>query len=316
MHGEPVPLPARAIHMTTDRESRHALIIYSSDPGLTVLKLDEDGKIGAEIPHAEDFRYGAGLHQVRVLPDDSRAILVSRGKKGFGTQKYSAGALQEVAFDEGRVRNLRDITPSEADAPIGFNPRDIDFHPSRSQIFSILEPQNQLVIFDRNGSQIDPTPSFTAPILKNTNEIHKRQDGGPIHIHPNGRFAYVGNRNDGYVNGQDGPSWLVPEPIPEFPGGENNIAVFALDTIDGKPRLIQHIDTMGLHPRTFSLDASGRILVAGNITPTMLREGGTLTLVPASLALFRIGDDGILVLLHKYDIDVGPEKIWWTGIVG
>ena len=40
--------------------------------------------------------------------------------------------------------------------------------------------------------------------------------------------------------------------------GENSLAVYAIDPATGEPNLIQHIDTHGIHPRTFHIDPSGR----------------------------------------------------------
>jgi hypothetical protein len=142
--------------------------------------------------------------------------------------------------------------------------------------------------------------------------VEPRQDGGAVHVHPNGRFVYVANRNDGYVGGHDGPSWLTPDPIPVFPGGENNIAVFAIDLDTGEPTLIQTVDSRGLHPRTFALDPSGRLLIVGNLAPMRLADG---TLVPASLALFGVGDDGRLAFVRQVDLELHGEMIWWMGLV-
>jgi 6-phosphogluconolactonase len=37
--------------------------------------------------------------------------------------------------------------------------------------------------------------------------------------------------------------------------------------------------------------------------------------VPAGLSVFRMGDDGKLDFVRKYDIDVGPFTQWWTGMI-
>jgi len=38
-------------------------------------------------------------------------------------------------------------------------------------------------------------------------------------------------------------------------------------------------------------------------------------MVPAGLSVLRIGDDGKLTFVHKYDIDTGTETQWWSGMV-
>nr|WP_246447970.1 beta-propeller fold lactonase family protein [Novosphingobium flavum] len=311
--GETVVLPARPIHMCTDGAGRHVLVAYGDAPGLSVFELGPDGSIGAEIERAEGFEFGTKPHQVRVMPGDGRAVLVARGAKGFGKPAYVEGAFKIVRYDRGRLENVESIAPAVADAPRGFNPRNVDFHPSEPLLLATLEAQNELAVFRMAGDTIDPVPLSAVTILANPDKLFKRQDGGEVHVHPDGRHVYVANRNDGNVGGHSGPSWLNPDPLPVFPGGENNVAVFALDAATGRTQLLQHVDTLGLHPRTIALVAGGKVLVAGNVAP-ILREDGAL--VPASVTSFRIADDGRLTLAHKLDLDVGAEKVGWMGVAG
>ncbi|MBC2666078.1 beta-propeller fold lactonase family protein [Novosphingobium flavum] len=311
--GESAPLAARPIHNCTDVDGGYALTAYGDAPGLTVHKLNADGTIGAEVPRDEGFEFGNKPHQIRVTPHNQRAILVSRGNKGFGGPKYIEGGFRMVAFRDGAVRNEETVIPPVDKAPRGFNPRNVDFHPTEPIVYAVMEPQNELWSFRMDGSVIAPDPLSADNILALPEMVHKRQDGGAVEVHPSGRYVYVANRNDGYVDGHAGPSWLNPDPLPVFPGGENNIAVFDLAGPGGRPVLVQHVDTRGLHPRTFAVDPTGRYLVAGNNAPTVMPGGEQ---VPASLAVFGIGDDGRLTFLYKHDLDVGAEKVWWMGIAG
>jgi 6-phosphogluconolactonase len=126
---------------------------------------------------------------------------------------------------------------------------------------------------------------------------------GAIHIHPNGRFVTMTNRNSGTeeIGGKK-----------VFKGGENNVATFAIDPATGEPTLIQNIDAPTIHLRTFAIDPSGRLLIAASILPMAMRDGSTL---PAALVLYRIGDDGKLTFAQKYDVDTKRFMQFWTGIV-
>src|SRR6185436_10718690 len=94
------------------------------------------------------------------------------------------------------------------------------------------------------------------------------------------------------------------------------IAVYAINPDTGEPTLIQSADTRGLEPRTFALDASGRILVAANQNATLVRNGQRLSTVPASLAVFRVRADGKLDFVRKYDIETDRGRsLFWMGIV-
>jgi 6-phosphogluconolactonase len=192
----------------------------------------------------------------------------------------------------------------------------VDFHPTLPVMFATLEAQNELAVFGMTGSAIDAAPLFTHTILQHPETLFKRQDGGEVHVHPGGRYVYVANRNDGYVEERTGPSWLNPDPVPEFPGGENNIAVFELDKVTARPVLVQHIDLQGLDARTFALDKAGKFLIALHIAPMAVRKDEVVEEIPASLIVFKVGDDGHLTPAHKYDMNSGLEKTLWMGVVG
>jgi 6-phosphogluconolactonase len=96
-----------------------------------------------------------------------------------------------------------------------------------------------------------------------------------------------------------------------FAGGENSLAVYALDQATGEPHLIQHVDTHGIHPRTFHIDPSGRLLVVAHIMGLKTRDGE----VPARLSLFRVASDGRLDFARSYDVDVGGRTMWWMGMI-
>ena len=46
-----------------------------------------------------------------------------------------------------------------------------------------------------------------------------------------------------------------------------------------------------------------------------VRDGDAVRSIPAGLSVFRIGDDGKLTFVRKYDIDVGGTAMFWMGMV-
>ena len=93
------------------------------------------------------------------------------------------------------------------------------------------------------------------------------------------------------------------------------MAVYSIDPSTGEPKPIQHVDTRGIHCRTFHIDASGRMLVAAHITGLAVRDGAAVRDVPACMSVFRIGADGRLDYVRKYDIDTGGKLMFWMGMV-
>ncbi len=166
-----------------------------------------------------------------------------------------------------------------------------------------MERQNLLQMFEIADGALSPTPRFSKPLLASPESVHPRQLGGTVHVHPNGYYVYAANRGDAtaMVNGEE-----------VFAGGDNTLAVYQIDPSTGEPNAIQLTDTHGIHCRTFQIDPSGRILVAAHIAPVPTRSG----VVPAGMTVFRIGDDGRLSYVRRYDIDAGGRTLWWMGMVG
>ncbi|MGA7262321.1 MAG: beta-propeller fold lactonase family protein, partial [Stellaceae bacterium] len=63
--------------------------------------------------------------------------------------------------------------------------------------------------------------------------------------------------------------------------------VFAIDQATGEPKPVQHIETQKIHPRTFHIDPSGRLLVAEHNLPVRVRDDDDVKTVPAGLTVFR-----------------------------
>jgi 6-phosphogluconolactonase (cycloisomerase 2 family) len=308
-HGADVPLKYRPIHVTIDRSAAHLLIAYNRPAAVTVHRLAADGTIGAEIPQAASLDLGIYPHQVRVEPTTGTVLVVGRGNYPEGGKATTdPGSMHALDFHDEQLSNRPEVALGGG-AP--FNPRHLDFHPSTKWILLSVELQNRLEVYRRTvAGAFDPSPLFTKDSLTHADHVRPefRQLAGAIHVHPNGRFVYQANRGTGTAVVDGKRVWA---------GGFNNIAVFRLDTRTGEPTLIQNADTHGLMPRTFALDADARMLVAANMSELPVRAGAGLTVVPASLAIFRVRDDGTLAYVGKVDVDTndGRRTMFWMHIV-
>jgi 6-phosphogluconolactonase len=198
---------------------------------------------------------------------------------------------------------LRDEVSIAPNGGFGFGPRHLDFHPTKPWIYLSLERQNALAMFTHDAGRLAATPAFQENALLEPDNIRGHQLVGTVHVHPNGRFVYVANRASSTVE-QDGKK--------VFAGGENTITAFAIDQASGKPTPIQHVDTHGIHCRTFHIDPTGRLMVCAHIMGLPLADG---TEIPPRLTLFRIGDDGTLTFARSYDIETNGRFMWWMGMV-
>ncbi len=277
-HGPPIPLPTRPIHMATDIPSRFLLVAFNNPSALRVYRVNDDGTPGEEVAQSPSLDFGIFAHQVRATPDNRQVILVCRGHDAADGKPEEPGALKVFDFNGGVLTNGVSVAPQGG---YGFGPRHLDFHSSQPWVYVSLERQNALDMFEHRNGALSPAPRFrknalgAAPVT--------RQAVGTVHVHPKGHTVYVANRAG---NAQ----------------GENSLAVYRIDQANGEPHIIEHIDSHGVHPRTFHIDPSGRLMAVAHITG-------------AALSLFHVADDGGLRFARTYDVDVGQRTMWWMGMV-
>ena len=302
-HGEPIRLPMRPIHMTTDIPSANILVAFNNPSALHVYRINKDFTPGEEVKQPGPIDAGIFAHQVRVTPDNRLAVLVTRGNEGTPTKAEDPGALKVFEYKNGVLTNVVSVAPNGGKE---FGPRHLDFHTTKPWMYVSIETQNKMYMYKMEGGKINPAIAFRAETLAEPKNIRARQAASTVHVHPNGRFLYGANR------AQD---TLDVEGKKVFKGGENSIVVYSINQSTGEPTPIQHIETRGIHPRTFHIDPSGRLMVVQHNLPVNVRDGNAIRLVPAGLSVFRIGDDGKLTFVRKYDIDVGDKTMFWMGMV-
>ena len=302
-HGAPIRLPARPIHISTDIPSEYILVAFNNPSAVRVYRINRDFTPGEEVQQPRPIDAGIFAHQVRATPDNRLAILVTRGNEATPTKSEDPGALKVFDYRNGVLTNEVSIAPNGGK---DFGPRHLDFHPTKPWMYVSIETQNKMYMFRMEEGRINPEIAYRAETPAEPDNIRARQAAGTVHVHPNGRFVYGANRAEATIEFQGKQV---------FKGGENSIVVYAIDQSTGAPKPIQHADTQKIHPRTFHIDPSGRLLVAQHNLPVNVKDGDTMKTIPAGLSVFRMGDDGKLTLVRKYDIDVGDKTMFWTGMV-
>src|SRR2546426_7060166 len=214
LHGEPQSLPSRPIHTSVDRSGGYLLTAYNDPSNVTVHRINGDGSIGEAVSQPGLLDTGIYAHQIRTTPGNETAILVARGNNPAGGKPGDPGALKVFAFKRGLLTNLASIAPGTG---LGFGPRHLDFHPTRPWVYVSIERQNKLYTYKlQSDGALGRDPTFVKDTLADPANVKPAQGAGPIHVHPNGRFVYLTNRNQGEVDF---------EGKKVFNGGENNVAV-------------------------------------------------------------------------------------------
>jgi 6-phosphogluconolactonase len=304
LHGEPTRLKERSSHMTVDGAGEFVLNAHNHPSSLSVHRINRDGTVGDPVDQPNPLDTGNYAHQIRVTPDNQHVIMCTRGNNSPQDKVVTPGSLKVYGFKSGVLTNLAAVQPGDG---MTFGPRHLDFHSTQPWVYVGLESQNKLYVYRRDAATgLSRDPLFVKETLMPGTTPGPRQHVGAIHMHPNGRFVYLTNRDQGMVEF---------EGKRVHNGGQNNVAVFSIDPATGEPTLLQTADAQAIELRTFGIDPTGRMLVTGSLRPMLVRDGASLKTVPAALSVFRVGNDGKLSFARKYDIDVGPYSIWWSGMV-
>jgi 6-phosphogluconolactonase len=302
-HGVDVSLKYRPIHVTVDRDGTHVLVVYNNPSAVTVFPINPDGGIGSEVAQPADLDLGVYTHQVKVAPSNKQVIIIGRGNYDH---EHDPGSIHVYAYERGALAKLQVVAPGGG---VNLHPRHLDFAVNAPWLFVSLEAEHMLQTYGVNkDGKLTDAPLFSKNTLADPSAIkpEDEEQTGTVHMHPNGKVVYTANRAGGTVA-------YKGEQVSA--GGENNIAVFAINSKTGEPTPIQHVDTHGMVPRTFALDPSGRILVAANQNSRLVREGDAVTKVPESLALYRVRPDGKLDFVRTYPLDDVPNgNLFWMGI--
>ena len=255
--------------MTTDIPSENILVAFNNPSALRVYRINQDFTPGEEVKQPGPIDAGIFAHQVRVTPDNRLAMLVTRGNEGTPTKAEDPGALKVFDYKNGVLTNEVSIAPNGGK---DFGPRHLDFHPTKPWMYVSIETQNKMYMYRMEGGRINPEIAFRADTLAEPNNIRSRQAAGTVHVHPNGRFLYGANRaaGDGRFPGQEGVQ------------GRREQHRRVLDR-SSRPASRPRSSTSKrakIHPRTFHIDPSGRMLVAQHNLPVDVRDGDAVRTVP------------------------------------
>lgn len=120
----------------------------------------------------------------------------------------------------------------------GAGPRHVTISNDGKFVYLVTELNGSLTVFrDKGGLKLDPIQTISTLPAGYSGPF----GGADIHLSPDGRFLYSSNR-----------------------GNANNIAVFAVNTKNGTLRQTGFQSTLGIKPRNFSFDPSGKFLLVAN----------------------------------------------------
>lgn len=214
------------VYVSLDARGAALLTCYFEEARTEVFSIASDGSLGSCVCSVDSGRES----HCTVFDPSQRFLFVPTRKDNWVAQyRYEPTTRQLSANEPAVVRELP-----------GAGPRHLTFHPNGRWAYLVNELALTLSVY-----AFDAERGTLRPLYQDISLAPPDVPGGSaadVHVHPNGKFVYVSNRQ----------------------GERSNIAIFAIDERSAELELVGHEPTRGKTPRNFALDPEGRVLIAGN----------------------------------------------------
>lgn len=169
----------------------------------------------------------AHVHSTVFSPDGNYLFVPDLGIDKVMIYKFNPVAQQP----------MQAATPPFVSTKPGSGPRHFIFHPDKKHAYLMEEMGGAVVAYNYKNGKLKQIQEIAAHPDTATGEF----GSADIHVSPDGKFLYASNR-----------------------GNENNIAIFSINKATGMLTLSGFQSTMGVKPRNFMIDPSGKYLLVAN----------------------------------------------------
>ncbi|MFC3161411.1 6-phosphogluconolactonase, cycloisomerase 2 family [Chryseobacterium arachidis] len=222
------------VYLTAHRSGKWLVNGNYTEGSVSVYPISENGKIEAYI---QNFQFTEGsinsgrqerahIHSTVFSPDFNYLFLPDLG----------ADKIRAYQFDNKKAQPLSEVEIPFSKTIPGSGPRHLSFHPNGKFAYCIEEMGGAVSVYSYKDGTLNNLQRINTHSEKYKNDF----ESSDVHISPDGKFLYASNR-----------------------GNENNIAIFSIQN-DGTLKTIGYQSVKGRHPRTFSLDPSGKFLITAN----------------------------------------------------
>jgi 6-phosphogluconolactonase len=234
----------------------HNLFVANYSSGsLSALAVLADGSLSGTVETLTHLGHGpnpvrqksAHVHMVFPAPDNDFLFATDLGEDRVYAYRCEPG---NQAFP------LRSAEPPFTAVKAGAGPRHMAFGSNGRFVYLIEEMGEAIVVFERDGARLNSIQTVRLA----DNEWPGDTGAAALHLSPDGKFLYASNR-----------------------ANANELVIYSVDPQDGTLMPVGHQSSLGVKPRDFCIDPTGKFLVVANqdsdnlVTFKRDLEAGTLT---------------------------------------
>ena len=220
-------------HLAVDKSGRWLAVANYGSGHLALLPIAADGKLGA--PVFTDRHPGGSVNPARQKGPHAHCVLFSPDNRFLLLADLGHDKVWVYRFDAASG-SLKPNDPAFASVAPGAGVRHLAFHPNGRVLYAISEMGSTITAFHYNAGELSEFQAIsTLP-----KDFKGKSTCAEIAVNAAGTAVYGSNR------------------------GADSIALFAIDPDRFTLTAVDYTPTLGRTPRHFTLDPSGRFLLAAN----------------------------------------------------
>ena len=229
--------------ISMDKTGKFVMMANFGSGSVSVVRVKEDGSLGELASFIQDV--GHSVNQFIQMEPHTHSIVVSNDNRYAIVSDLGTDKVLIFRFDANTGMLSPPGPPSVSVYP-GSGPRHFVFDPAGKFGYQLNEMSGVVDVFAWDASKGSLTPVQSAQTMPH--DFFGNNHSGEIEVHPSGKFLYESNRR-------------TPN---ETEWGQDTIGVFAIDPVKGILTSVQASPTGGIMPRSFTIDPTGKYLLAAN----------------------------------------------------
>lgn len=244
--------------ISLDESGRYVFVANFWSGSVAVLPLMANGRFG--VPSAVVQNHGHSIHPQRQREPHPHAFRTTPNNRFAVVADLGTDKLSIYRFDSS-TGHIAPTSPAFFQTKAGSGPRHLAFSHDGRFLYVIHEIDCTVSVISVDES--DGSPKLLQTVSTMDEGLNQPGDAAELLLHTNGRFLYASTRQT------------------------STIRLFQIDGTSGKLTPVRDFSTAGQSPAVFSIDPSGRWLIAGN------QNSNNLALFPIEYST------GILGKLHS-----------------
>ena len=221
-------------HITITKNGKWLAVANYTGGSLATFPVNADGSIQPFSQHI--IHEGKGVNPQRQEKAHVHSVFFSPDEKFLFTPDLGLDQITAYQFNPNNKQPLIPAPVPYTVSEPGTGPRHIEFSPNGKIMYVIEEMGGTVSVYHYSNGVAKPVQRIATHPAD-----YKGQPGSAdIHISPDGKFLYASNRGD-----------------------ENNLAIFSV-AADGKLSTVGYQSTLGMQPRNFMIDPTGKFLLVAN----------------------------------------------------